>query len=449
MQVTQTNADGLKHEFKVVVPAGHIEEQVNGKLVEVGRSAKLPGFRPGKVPMPMLRKRYLSNVMGEVLESVVSDGTQKALTEHNLRPAMQPKVEITSFQEGGDLEFTVAVEILPSVQPMDFKTIKLERPKVVVTDEMVEASLRRLAERQKSSDPIEEARPARTGDIAVIDFLGKREGVPFDGGAGTDFPLELGSGSFIPGFEDQLVGAEVGQTLTVAVTFPESYGSPELAGQPAEFEVTVKELRQPVAATLDDELAKKFGMDSLDALKTALRDEMDRDFGQMSRGRLKRQLLDALSDGHDFAVPPTMVDMEFDAIWKQLEADKEAGRLDDDDKDKSEDDLKAEYRAIAERRVRLGLLLAEVGRDSKVTLTQEDLNRALMTEARRFPGQEHLVFQYYQKNQEAMNALRAPVYEDKVVDYILEQTDITDKPVSIEELTNEVAGKGDGAEVAA
>ncbi|MBW7849669.1 MAG: trigger factor [Rhodospirillales bacterium] len=440
MQVTQTATDGLKREFKVIVPAGSIEDKVANRLEDLGRTIRMPGFRPGKVPMTLLRKRYGPSVMGEVLEATVNDATRQAMTDHNLRPAMQPKIEITSYAEGKDLEFTVALETLPEITPADFSTIELERPVAEVPEEEIDKTLDRLAAGREGSEPAPEGRKAQEGDIAVIDFLGKVDGVAFEGGKGEDYSLKLGSGTFIPGFEQQLVGAGAGDQVTVKVSFPSDYGHAPLAGKEAEFDVTVKEIRVAVPAAIDDELAKSLGMDDLDALRKAVRDQIERQYASLSRNHLKRRLLDALAERHDFEVPQVMADMEFDAIWKQIEESKEAGKLDPEDQGKSDDDLKAEYRKIAERRVRLGLLLSEVGQKAEITVTQEDLNRAIVAEAGRFPGQEHMVFRYFQENQEAMNSLRAPIFEEKVIDYIIELAKVADRPVSIEELMKEPDG---------
>lgn len=442
MQVTQTNADGLKREFKVVVPAGQIEEMVTSRLVDMGKKAQLPGFRPGKAPLALLRKKYGGSVTGEVLETAVNEGTTKAIDDNALKPAMQPKIEVTAYGDGKDLEFTVAVETLPAIEPVDLASIAVERPVAEVPDEEIAKALGQLAERRKSSEKIEETRKAANGDVVLIDFLGKRGGEAFAGGSAEDFELVLGSGMFIPGFEEQLVGTEPGQDVVVRVTFPEAYGNKELAGQPVEFDVKVKELRRQVPAPVDDELAKGMGLDDLEALKKALREEFARDYASRSRAHAKRALLDVLAERHDFPVPQGMLDLEFGAIWKQVEKQKAEGQLDDEDKGKTDDELTAEYRAIAERRVRLGLLLSEVGQRANISVTQEDLNRALMNEARRFPGQEHLVFQYYQKNQDAMNSLRAPIYEDKVIDHILGLASVTDKPVPPAELMTEPGAEG-------
>ncbi len=434
MQVTQTNADGLKREFKVVIPAGQLATKMETRLVEVGRNVRIPGFRPGKVPMGILRKKYGSSVMGEVLESAVNDGAKQAIQEHQLRPALQPKIEITSFTEGSDLEFTVAVETLPDVPLMELGSLALEKPVAEVADSAVDEALNRIATSREKTEVVGDGHAAEKDEVVVIDFLGKVDGVAFDGGKAEGYSLKLGSNTFIPGFEDQLVGTKAGDERVVKVTFPSEYGNSDLAGKEAEFEVKVHEVRKVVPTVVDDELAKGLGLEDLEALKKALREEIERDYAGLSRAHLKRRLLDQLALHHEFPVPQGMVDLEFDAIWKQLEKDKTEGRLDPADQGKSDEELTAEYRAIADRRVRLGLVLSEVGRKNNIAITQEDLNRAVMNEARRFPGQEHLVFQYYQRNPDAMNGLRAPIFEEKVIDFILELAKVSDKTVSLDEL---------------
>ena len=442
MQVTETNADGLKREFKVVVPAAQLEARTETRLAEIAREVKLPGFRPGKVPLKIVRQKYGASILGEVLEAAVNEGTGSAIQEKGLKPAMQPKVEITSYAEGKDLEFTVALEILPEITAMDFATLSLEREKAQVPEAEIADTLKRIAERHESSETVERASAA--GDVVVIDFVGKKDGEAFPGGSAQGYSLKLGSNTFIPGFEDQLVGKKAGETAVVDVTFPEGYGNEDLAGKPAQFDVTVHEVREPKAAEIDDELAKKVGMDGLDALKQAIKDEITRELDGIARTKLKRALLDQLAANHDFEVPAGMVDQEFEAIWKQVEQDKEAGRLDPSDAGKDDDTLKADYRALAERRVRLGLLLADVGQKNEVTVTQDDVNKALIEEARRFPGQEHLVFQYYKSNPDALNSLRAPIFEDKVIDFILELAKVADKEVSVEDLRKDPDAADEG-----
>jgi trigger factor len=432
MQVTEIDANGLKHEFKVVIPASQLEARMQERLNEIALTVQMPGFRPGKVPLKIVRQKYGNSVMGEVMEKVVNEGAQAAITQKDLRPAVQPKVEITSYAEGADLEIKVAVEVLPDITPMDFAGIALERETATVPDAEVDEAIKRIAEHHEGSEVVDRA--AETGDVVVIDFVGQQDGIVFPGGSAEDYQLKLGSGSFIPGFEEQLTGKKAGDETVVQVTFPESYGNEGLAGKGATFDVKVKEVRAAQPAVLDDALAVKLGLENLEALRSAVREEISRELVSLSRGRLKRKLLDVLAENHDFPVPGSMVDHEFDAIWKQIEEDRKAGRLDPVDAAKSDEELTAEYRSLSERRVRLGLLLADVGRNNNITISQDDLNKALMDEARRYPGQEHMVFQYFRNNPEALESLRAPIFEEKTVDFILELAKVTDKDVTVGDL---------------
>ena len=434
MQVTETNTEGLKREFKIFVPAASIEEKITARLVQVGQTASIPGFRPGKVPMAFLRQRYRPAVMGEILEAMINECTARTVSERKLRPAMQPKIEIVSFDDGKDLEFSVEMEILPEIVLADLSGISLERLKATAPDEDVETALANLARNHAAPEPIAEDRAAANGDVVVIDFLGKLDGVPFPGGEGKDFDLELGSGMFIPGFEEQLVGVKAGEATEVKVTFPEAYHSKDLAGKETTFDVTVKAIKAMVEPTIDDDLAKKEGLDDLTALCAALRQRIEEEFAQVSRQRLKRLLLDALDEIHKFEVPASMLEAEFAAIWKNLEEAKKSGALDPADVEKSEEALKDEYTVIAERRVRLGLVLAEIGRMNNIQVSKEDMQRAVFQQARQFPGQERQVFEYFTKNPQAMERFQAPLFEEKTVDFILELVKLTDKDVTPQEL---------------
>ncbi|MBK8157710.1 MAG: trigger factor [Rhodospirillaceae bacterium] len=433
MQITETLNQGLKREYKIAVPAAQLREKVDGKLVELSHKLKIPGFRPGKVPMSLLKQRYEQSVMGEVLEESVQQSSQQLMTERNLRPAGQPKIELVGeFKDGTDLEFSMAMEVIPEVTPMDFTTVSLERVGVEVPDSEVEDSLKRIAKRQRASEPVADDVAAANGDIAVIDFVGSIDGVEFEGGKADGHYLELGSGTFIPGFEEQLVGAKKGDKKTVKVTFPAEYGNAELAGKEASFAVTVQEVRRLKDVPVDDELAKSLGLTDLAELKKQARERIEKEYGAVARARVKRKLLDILADNHNFNLPETLVEAEFGAIWQQIEADLKAGRLDEEDKGKSEDELKKEYREIAERRVKLGLLLSEVGRQNNIQVPNEELSRALIQEAQRYPGQQQQVIEYYQRSPEALNQLRAPLYEEKVVDYILERAKVSERKISPE-----------------
>jgi len=485
MQVTETSADGLKREFKIVVPAGEMEDKIVSRLGEIGRSIRLPGFRPGKVPLQLLRKRYGTAVRGEVLESTVQGGSAEAIREHNLRPAMPPKIEIVRAEEGADLEYNMSVELLPEMPEPDFAELGLERLVADPPEEDIDKALQRMADQQRKSEPVE--RPAQTGDVVVIDFTGRIDDKEIPGGSGQDRQVELGSGVLIPGFEDQLVGAAAGEQRTVTVTFPEAYSSPELAGKEAVFDVSVKEVRERQPTAIDDELAKAVGLETLAELRQEVRDSMRRNFAELTRQRIKRELLDKLAERYDFAVPQGMVDLEFDNIWAQYQAEKarvaesasesqgesapplepaaegeppvEAAAAADPtapptDAEQSaaaepedEETARAEYRKLAERRVRLGLLLAEVGRKHNITVTQDELNQALTREARRHPGYERQVLDYYRKNPDAVGNLRAPIFEDKVVDFIIELAKVAERKVTPQELM--ALPEGNDAETAA
>lgn len=436
MQVTETKTEGLKRDFKVVVPASDIEERVSNRLKELSGTVRIPGFRPGKVPVSLMKKRFGASVMGEVLEKAVNEATAKTMTDKGIRPAVQPKIEITSFDEGKDLEYTMAVEVMPEIEAVDYSKISLERMVVEAEESEIDQTLERMAAANKSSEPAPDDKSAETGDVTVIDFVGKVDGEEFAGGKADGYHLELGTGSFIPGFEDQLIGAKSGEHVVVNVAFPKEYGAAELAGKDAVFEVDVKEVRTTAPAVIDDEFAKKAGVENLEALKKAVRDEHEREYKAMARMRLKRALLDRLAELFDFEVPESLVEQEQEGIWAQFEEQRKKNEeaVKAEYGDKSDDEIKEEFRTIAERRIRLGLVLAETGQANNIQVTQEDLNRAVVAETRRYPGQERQVMEYYQKNPDAMEALRAPLLEERVVDFMLEMADVTDKKVTQEEL---------------
>lgn len=434
MQVTETANDGLKRQFKIQIPASDISGEVEKRLDEMGKTARLPGFRPGKVPKSLLKKQYGQALMGEIVERRVNETSQKTIDERGLRPAAQPRVEITKFAEGEDLEFSVDLEILPEIAQPDYAAIELERMKVEVTEEMVSETLERMAKQSREKKPAAEGKAAAKGDVVVIDFLGKIDDKAFENGSATDFELELGSNAFIPGFEDQLVGAKAGDKRDVKVNFPDEYGAKELAGKAAVFECTVKQVMEFADRAIDDELAKANGFDTLDALKKAVRERLEQEFAMVARARTKRQLLDALAAKADFAAPPSLIQTEFDAIWQRVdEARKQGEKVGEGD----EETLKQEYRDIATRRVKLGLLLAEIGRQNNIQVSQDEMNRAVMTEAQRYPGQERQVFEFFQNNANARATLRAPIFEDKTVDFVIEMAKVSDRSVSRDELLKE------------
>ena len=430
MQVTELSAEGLKRQFKIVVPASDLSAKVDERLVELAKTAQMPGFRQGKVPVGLLKKQYGQALFGEALEAAVNSSTAKAIEDRGLKPALQPRVDLKTLEEGKDVEFEVVVEVLPEIGKLDFSEVELERLKAVVPEKDVDETIDRIAKANREQKPVDPPRPAQAGDAIKIDFVGSVDGKEFPGGTAQDYTLELGSGSFIPGFEDQLVGAEVGTTVDVKVTFPAEYGAADLAGKDAVFKCTIKELLEFVEKPADDELAKKNNFENLDAMRKAVAERIGQDYAQVSRTMIKRQLLDKLADTHKFDVPAGLVDSEFDAIWQRIEEAKKSGQKVDDDEEK----MRKEYREIAERRVRLGLLLADVGRSNSIDVTPEELNQAVMREAMRYPGQERQVLEFYSKNAELKERLRAPIFEEKTVDFILELAKVSEKSVTPEEL---------------
>ena len=448
MEVTETTTEGLKREFKIVVPAADIEAKMSSRLAEIAPTVRMPGFRPGKVPPKLVRKTYGKAILGEVLEQTVNESTEAAMTERGLRAATQPQVdlvgEVDAIEEGSDLEYTVAFERFPEIEVMDLTSVKLERLTVPADDARVDEALDQLAQSFKESKPVETKRKAKTGDITVIDFTGTIDGEEFSGGKAEGYSLELGSGAFIPGFEDQLVEASVGDKLEVAVTFPEGYAE-ELAGKDAKFAVEVKELREPSSAEINDDLAKRLGAENIDDLKGKLKENQESEYKNLARMRLKRDLLDILDKQHEFELPETMIDAEFEGIWNQFEYQREHNpdEIDEDDKGKSDDELKDGYRDIAVRRVRLGLLLSEIGRLNNIEVTSEELNRAIVSEAQRHQGQEKEVLEFYKTNPQAVQALQSPIMEEKVVDFVLEMADVSDREATMEEL---IASPDDEAE---
>ncbi len=430
MQVTELAADGLKRQFKIVVPAGDLSAKVDERLVEMARTAQMPGFRPGKVPVGLLKKQYGPALFGEAVEQAVNSSTAKAIEDRGLKPALQPRVDLKQLEEGKDVEFEVAIEVLPEIGKLDFSDIELERLKAAVPDKDVDEAIDRIAKANREQKPVDPPRPAQKGDAIKLDFVGSVDGTEFPGGAAQDYTLELGSASFIPGFEEQLIGAELGKPVDVKVTFPADYGNTELAGKEAVFKCTIKEIHEFVDKAADDELAKKNNFENLEAMRKAVGERIGQDYARISRSMIKRQLLDKLADTHKFAVPDGLVEGEFNAIWQRIEEAKKAGEKREDDEDK----MRKEYRDIAERRVRLGLLLADVGRSNSIEVTPEELNQAVMREAMRYPGQERQVLEFYGKNAELKEQLRAPIFEEKTVDFILELAKVADKPVTPEEL---------------
>ena len=437
MLVTETLSEGLKRAFSVVVPAADVAARRSKRLAELARTVNLPGFRPGKVPMSLITTRFGGGVTAEVLEESVNSATSELFEQRGLRAATQPRVDLVKSDPAEDLEFTVDFELFPTVDMPDFSALALTRLKAVPSDEALTKALEGLAQRQRELTVVEEVRPAAKGEVLTVDFLGKVDGEPFQGGDAKDMDIEVGGDGFIPGFTDQLEGMSAGDFKIIDVQFPAEYGAAELAGKAATFDITAKTLKIQTLPPVDDELAKKLGFDALEEVKGLISTQMQREYDQLSRARIKRQLLDALTKVASFPVPEGMLNGEFEQIWQRIETDRKDGKLDAEDAGKDDDTLKAEYRAIAERRVRLGLLLAEIGRVNGITVTSDELSRAMRVEAGRYQGQEQMVMEFFKKNPQAAENLRGPIFEEKVVDFVLELATVTDQDVTPEELAKE------------
>jgi trigger factor len=443
MQIVEKSGEGLSRVYGVTVPASELATRLTARIAEVAPQMNVKGFRPGKVPAAHVRRLYGKALMGEVIEATLNEGAQKVLDDNKLRPAGQPDLKPSSDMDkvlagGEDLAFELAVEVMPDFEPIDPASIELTKPVYKVSDAEVDEALADLAKQARTYEPRKgKSLKAKDGDQLLIDFAGAIDGVAFDGGTAADAELTLGSGQFIPGFEEQLVGAKPGDEVVVKVNFPDDYQAANLAGKAAEFATTVKEVRAPVDAEPDDDLAKRLGLADLAALKDLLKSNLEGRYSNSSRFKLKRALLDVLDTKHDFALPPRMVDAEFAGIWQQVQADKTQGGLPPEDEGKTEDQLKDEYKKIAERRVRLGLVLAEIGRKNDVAVTEQELADAMMREARQYGAQAQQVFDMYRQRADLQAALRAPIYEDKVVDLIFGKAKIEEKEVSKEELLEE------------
>jgi trigger factor len=440
MQVNETLAEGLKRELKVTIPVSELDAKLSDRLDQLKKRVQIKGFRPGKVPVAHLRRVYGKAAMAEIVEGLVGETTRQAIADRGERAAMQPKIamtedeqEATQVLEGrADLTFTLEYEVLPSFELSDFKGMKIERPIAEVSDEEVNERLEKIGESARSYSAVE--REARDGDRVTMSYVGKVDGEPFEGGADENGQLVLGSGRFIPGFEAAILGARAGDAKTIDVTFPDDYPAPNLAGKAASFDVVVKEVAEPGELKLDDEFAKRLGLESIDRLREVVRGQIESEYGTATRQKVKRQMLDQLDAIHKFDLPENLVEQEFANIWKQVMHDIEHHGKSFEDEGTTEDAARKEYRAIAERRVRLGLVLSKIGENAEITVTDEELQGALYDQARRYRGQEKQVFDFYKSNPDALQTLRAPIFEEKVVDYILELADVTDKTISKEEL---------------
>jgi trigger factor len=442
MQVTETLVEGLKHEFQISVPASDLDAKADARLVDMKDKVRLNGFRPGKVPVSHLKKVYGRSVMAETIDQTIRDTNSQIFTERGFRLATEPKITMPTEQKDvedilagkSDLTYTVSVEVVPAIQLADFKSFSVEKPVAEVTEADVDQAIKRVADQSRAFAAKGEGAKAETGDRVTISFKGSINGTPFDGGTGENIQVTIGSNSFIPGFEEQLLGISAGETRTLKVSFPKNYASETLAGQPAEFETTATLVEAPQDTEINDEFAKTLGLESLDALKQAARERLIAEFAGATRQRVKRLLLDRLDESHQFEAPPSLVDEEFDLMWKSINAEMESSGKTFADESTTEEAAKQEYRKIADRRVRLGLVLSEIGEKNKITVTDEEVSRAVIERARQMPGREKEVWDYYRSNANALAQLRAPIYEDKVVDFILELANVTEKKVTREDL---------------
>ncbi|MDA9491464.1 trigger factor [Bradyrhizobium sp. CCBAU 11361] len=442
MQVTETLSEGLKHEFKISVPASDLDAKAGAKLVDLKDKVRINGFRPGKVPVTHLKKVYGRSVMAETIDQTIRDTNTQLFSERGFRLATEPKITMPSEQAEveellsgkTDLTYTVAIEVVPSIALADFKTFQVEKPVADVTDSDVDEAIKRIADSNRGYAAKAEGAKAESGDRVTVSFKGTINGEAFEGGTGEGIQVVIGSNTFIPGFEEQLTGIGAGETRTLKVSFPKNYMNDKLAGQPAEFETTATTIEAPQDIAIDDEFAKTLGLESLDKLKEAARERLVAEFAGATRQRVKRALLDRLDEAHRFEAPPSLVDEEFNLMWNSVKAEMDSAGKTFADEDTTEDKAKEEYRKIADRRVRLGLVLSEIGEKNKITVTDDEVGRAVIERARSMPGREKEVWDYYRSNAQALAQLRAPIYEDKVVDFILELANVTEKKVSREDL---------------
>ena len=442
MQVKETVADGLKHEFQISVPAADLDAKADARLVDLKGKVRINGFRPGKVPVSHLKKVYGRSVMAETIDQTIRDTNSQIFTERGFRLATEPKVTMPTEQKAvedvltgkSDLTYTVSIEVVPVIQLADFKSFTVEKPVAEVTDSEIDDAIKRIAEQNRTFAAKGEGARAETGDRITVSFKGTIDGTPFEGGTAENIQVTIGSNSFIPGFEEQLIGVAAGETRTLKVSFPKNYGNEKLAGQPAEFETSATLIEAPQETVINDEFAKTLGLESLDKLKEAARERLAAEFAGATRQRVKRLLLDRLDESHRFEAPPSLVDEEFNLMWNSIKAEMESNGKTFADEGTTEEAAKEEYRTIADRRVRLGLVLSEIGERNKITVTDDEVSRAVIERARQMPGREKEVWDYYRSNANALAQLRAPIYEDKVVDFILELATVTEKKVSREDL---------------
>ena len=441
MNVSETKSEGLLREYQIVITAAEIDAEVSKKLEEIATTVKMPGFRPGKVPMSVVKSRFSDQVRGDAIKAALDEGARQAIEGNDLRLASQPQVDIKSYEDGKDLEASFACEVMPAITLPDLGKVSVDRPKVKSDPKEVEETLGRIADENRPTAPLAKARAAKLGDVAMIDFIGRIDGEAFEGGTAEGHSLELGSNSFIPGFEEGLVGAKPGTTIDVPVTFPEDYQAAHLAGKLATFEVKVNELHEKADASIDDELATRLGFENLDGLKGAIAEQINGQHQTALRQLTKKNVLDALAKGDAFDVPPSLFKQEYESVARAMNPNA-AEQDQDQDQDQDhpaadegmDDDAKAEAESVATRRVRLGLLVTEIGRENNIEVTEEDTRRAVLEEARRYPGQEQMVLEYFQKNPQAMQQIAGPIFEDKVIDFILEMAKVTDVTIDTDTL---------------
>src|SRR5690242_955105 len=436
MQVTETLNEGLKHEFKISVPASDLDAKADARLVDLKDKVRLNGFRPGKVPVSHLKKVYGRSVMAETIDQTIRDTNTQIFTERGFKLAAEPKVTMERTEQKDveevlagkvDLVYTVAIEVVPAIKLADFKSFNVEKPVADVSDAEVDEAIQRIADANRSYSAKGEGAKAEKDDRVTISFKGSIDGVPFDGGTGENIQVIIGSGQFIPGFEDQLIGIAVGESRTVKASFPKNYTAPNLAGQAAEFETTASAIEAPHKAEINDEFAKTLGLESLDKLKQAARERLAAEFAGATRQRVKRTLLDRLDETHKFEAPPSLIDEEFNLMWNSVKAEMDSSGKTFADENTTEEAAREEYRSIADRRVRLGLVLSEIGEKNKITVTDDEVSRAVIERARSMPGREKGVWDFYRNNANALAQLRAPIFEDKVVDFILELANVREK----------------------
>jgi len=443
MKVSETRSEGLLREYQIVITAAEIDAEVTKKLEEIATTVKMPGFRPGKVPMSVVKTRFSDQIRGDAIKTALDEGAKQAIEGNKLRLASQPQVDIRSFDEGKDLEASLSCEVMPQITIPDLGKLNVERPTIDSDPSEVEASLARIADENRPTVPITKDRAAKSGDVAVIDFIGRIDGEAFEGGTAEGHSLELGSNSFIPGFEDGLIGAKPGETLDVSVPFPKDYQAAHLAGKLAVFEVKINEIHEKADAKIDIDLATRLGFENLDGLRAAISEQINGQHKTALRQAVKKNVLDALADGEQFDVPPSLLKQEYDSVARAmnstLQDQKESGGQGDGQDQPAADDgmdkqEKAEAKSVATRRVRLGLLVTEIGRDNNIDVSEEDTRKAVFEEARRYPGQEQMVLEYFQKNPQAMQQISGPIFEDKVIDFILEMANVTDVKIDPETL---------------